>query len=51
MQALHGAYPAYGFDRHKGYPTAAHLAALATHGPCPEHRLSFAPVRRATGIR
>jgi ribonuclease HII len=51
MQGLHGAYPAYGFDRHKGYPTAEHLAALASHGPCPEHRLSFAPVRRATGTR
>lgn len=51
MEALHGTYPAYGFDRHKGYPTAEHLAALACHGPCPEHRLSFAPVRRATGAR
>lgn len=49
MAALDGAYPAYGFDRHKGYPTAEHLAALASHGPCPEHRLSFAPVRRVTG--
>ena len=44
---LHQAYPHYGFDRHKGYPTADHLAALAEHGPCPEHRRSFAPVRRA----
>ena len=43
---LHEAYPAYGFDTHKGYPTPAHLAALATHGACPAHRLSFAPVRR-----
>ncbi len=38
------AHPAYGFDRHKGYGTAAHLAALREHGPCPLHRQSFAPV-------
>lgn len=44
---LHAAYPQYGFDRHKGYPTAAHLAALKEHGPCPEHRRSYGPVRRA----
>jgi ribonuclease HII len=41
---LHQRYPAYGFDRHKGYGTEAHLAALRAHGPCPEHRRSFAPV-------
>ena len=40
-------YPGYGLERHKGYPTAEHLAALRTLGPTPEHRLSFAPVRRA----
>lgn len=38
-------YPQYGFARHKGYGTAVHLAALHEHGPCPEHRMSFAPVR------
>ncbi len=38
-------YPQYGFARHKGYPTPAHLAALARHGPCPIHRRSFAPLR------
>jgi ribonuclease HII len=43
--ALHDRYPAYGFDAHKGYPTALHLAALQRHGRCPEHRRSFAPVR------
>ena len=43
--ALHDRYPEYGFDRHKGYPTPAHLAALRAHGACPEHRRSFAPVR------
>ena len=37
-------YPAYGFDRHKGYGTRDHLAALRRHGPCPLHRRSFAPV-------
>jgi ribonuclease HII len=46
MKKLHGDYPDYGFDRHKGYPTADHLARLARHGPCPIHRRSFAPVRR-----
>ena len=39
-------WPAYGFARHKGYPTSDHLAALARHGPCPIHRRSFAPLRR-----
>lgn len=44
-------YPAYGFAQHKGYGTAQHLAALQTHGACPLHRKSFAPVREvlATG--
>lgn len=42
-------YPGYGFAIHKGYPTAAHLAALARRGPCPEHRRSFGPVRAALG--
>ena len=42
---LHGIYPEYGFDRHKGYPTPEHLAALARHGVTAEHRKSFAPVR------
>lgn len=40
----HALYPQYGFDAHKGYGTAEHLAALRTHGPCPLHRRSFAPV-------
>uniref|UniRef100_UPI00333F624F ribonuclease HII n=1 Tax=Castellaniella defragrans TaxID=75697 RepID=UPI00333F624F len=44
---LHRRYPLYAFDRHKGYGTALHLARLAEHGPCPEHRRSFAPVRRS----
>ena len=44
-QELHAQHPEYGFGGHKGYPTAAHLAALRTHGPCVQHRRSFAPVR------
>ncbi len=47
MHALHDAWPQYGFDRHKGYPSPLHLAALVAHGPCPQHRRSFAPVRAA----
>ena len=50
MCALHVEYPQYGFDRHKGYPSPAHLAALAEHGPCPQHRRSFAPVRQVLGL-
>jgi len=46
MQELHATHPQYGFDRHKGYPTAAHLRALQENGPCPQHRRSFAPVAR-----
>lgn len=42
---LHEAHPQYGFDRHKGYPTQDHLAALREHGACAAHRRSFAPVR------
>jgi len=40
-------YPEYGFAKHKGYPTAEHFAKLRTHGPCPIHRRSFAPVAQA----
>lgn len=46
MAQLHKEYPRYGFDRHKGYPTKVHLQALAEHGPCPQHRMSYAPVRK-----
>jgi ribonuclease HII len=45
MRALHRRHPEYGFDRHKGYPTRAHLAALRAHGVSAAHRRSFAPVR------
>jgi ribonuclease HII len=45
MTTAAGAYPDYGFERHKGYPTPLHLGQLARHGPCRLHRRSFAPVR------
>ncbi|HLK14265.1 MAG TPA: ribonuclease HII [Fimbriimonadaceae bacterium] len=44
MRRLAAEYPEYGFDRHFGYGTPEHLAALQAHGPCPIHRRSFAPV-------
>ena len=50
MRELHAQHPQYGFDRHKGYPCPEHLSALRTHGPCPQHRRSFAPVRAALAI-
>lgn len=46
MHRLADMFPAYGFDRHAGYPTPAHLAALKCHGPSPEHRRSFGPVKK-----
>lgn len=49
MLSMHERYPAYGFDRHKGYPTALHLERLKQMGPCPIHRTSFAPVRKLMG--
>lgn len=50
LRELHDRYPQYDFARHKGYPTAAHLVALRRHGPCPEHRRSFAPVAALSQI-
>jgi len=47
MVQLHQRHPDYGFDRHKGYPTAEHLTVLARLGPLPEHRRSFGPVARS----
>jgi len=38
-------YPQYGFAKHKGYPSPSHLLALKAHGICPQHRLSYAPVK------
>lgn len=50
MCELDARWPSYGFAVHKGYPTPAHLDALGRLGPCPEHRRSFAPVRRAAAL-
>jgi ribonuclease HII len=47
LMDLHQQHPGYGFDRHKGYGTAEHLAALQSLGPLSEHRKSFAPVAQA----
>ncbi len=49
MLELDQRFPGYGFAVHKGYPTPAHLAALARLGVCAIHRRSFAPVRRLLG--
>jgi ribonuclease HII len=45
MVAMAETHPGYGFERHMGYGTAAHLNALQRLGPCPTHRRSFAPIR------
>ncbi len=50
MLALHAQYPQYGFDRHMGYPTAAHCAALQAHGASPVHRKSFGPVAQQLSL-
>jgi ribonuclease HII len=47
MDELDHDYPAFGFARHRGYPTVVHLAALHINGPCPHHRRSFRPVAEA----
>ncbi|WP_159016185.1 ribonuclease HII [Cognatiluteimonas profundi] len=47
MRVLHGQWPGYGFDEHKGYATPAHREALARLGPCPIHRRSFVTVRES----
>ncbi|HCH32945.1 MAG TPA: ribonuclease HII [Oceanospirillaceae bacterium] len=49
MLEWHQQYPDYGLDKHKGYPTKAHMQALEEHGVSPQHRRSFAPVRRLIG--
>ncbi|UCV06590.1 ribonuclease HII [Dechloromonas denitrificans] len=50
MLVLHQQYPVYGFDRHMGYPTAAHCQALAAHGASPVHRRSFGPVAKQLSL-
>lgn len=47
MVELHGRFPEYEFDRHKGYVTPEHTAALRRHGPCAEHRRRYVNVRAA----
>lgn len=47
MLDLHARWPQYAFDKHKGYGTQLHMEKLSELGPCPEHRMSFAPVRKA----
>ena len=46
-ETMHQRYPVYGFDQHKGYGTAQHMAALQAHGPADCHRMTFAPVARS----
>lgn len=48
---LHEQFPAYGFAKHKGYPTPEHLAVLRELGPCPEHRLSYGPVKAVLDLK
>ncbi|MFZ2974702.1 MAG: ribonuclease HII [Ferribacterium limneticum] len=50
MLGLHVQYPVYGFDRHMGYPTAAHFQALEEHGASPVHRRSFGPVAKQLSL-
>jgi ribonuclease HII len=45
MRGFHVQFPAYGFDEHKGYGTAKHLAAIEKNGACPIHRKTFAPLK------
>ncbi len=51
MKELHDIYPAYGFIRHKGYPTKEHKEAILRHGPCPVHRLTFRGVKEVIHAR
>lgn len=51
MLALHQGFPQYGFDKHKGYPTAEHLAALRRFGASVIHRRSFAPVKALLDVK
>ena len=50
MLVLHMQYPQYGFERHMGYPTAAHFKALEEHGASPVHRRSFGPVAKQLSL-
>lgn len=46
MRELAKQFPVYGFERHKGYPTAGHIQAIVHHGICKQHRISYAPINR-----
>lgn len=50
MAELDKIHPEFGFAQHKGYPTKLHFEMLAKHGPTPQHRKSFKPVRKALGL-
>jgi ribonuclease HII len=50
MTDMHESWPQYEFDKHKGYITPLHSAALSEHGPCPQHRRRYVNVRRALGL-
>jgi ribonuclease HII len=50
LEAMGEAYPLYSFASHKGYGTAHHLAMIESHGPCAEHRHSFAPIATRPGL-
>ena len=51
MDEYDAIYPQYGFKKHKGYPTKAHLQALQQFGPCPIHRFSYGPVMESNKLR
>jgi ribonuclease HII len=51
LRKLDRRYPQYGFAAHKGYATEEHREAIKVHGPCPQHRRSFAPVREHDGLQ
>ncbi len=50
MVELDQKYPQFGFAKHKGYPTKAHFEAIAVHGVIPEHRRSYAPVKKVLAM-
>lgn len=49
MHTYHETWPQYGFDRHKGYGTEEHRAAIGKYGPCPIHRMTFEPLKSLAG--
>ena len=51
MDEYDAIYPQYGFKKHKGYPTKAHLQALQQFGPCPIHRFSYGPIMESNQLR